>query len=80
MSGTASAFRDRKVLFVVLLVLLAADVAVLVSYRTFYDVRLRALVAEQEALSNRRDDVRRAAAAAAARRKPNLIRSQALSR
>ena len=66
MSGTASAFRDRKVLFVVLLVLLAADVAVLVSYRTFYDVRLRALVAEQEALSNRRDDVRRAAAAAAA--------------
>lgn len=66
MSGAASAFRDRKVLFVVLLVLLAADVAVLVSYRTFYGVRLRALVAEREDLAKRRDEVRRAAAAAAA--------------
>jgi len=65
-NGTASAFRDRKVLFAVLLVLLAVDVAVLVSYRTFYGVRLRALVAEQDALVKRRDEVRRAAAAAAA--------------
>lgn len=75
MSGAASAFRDRKILFVVLLVLLAADVSVLVSYRTFYGVRLRSLLSERDALLARRDEVRRAADAAAVSEK-NLFETQ----
>ncbi|MBK6403979.1 MAG: hypothetical protein IPF66_02475 [Holophagales bacterium] len=59
MSSATTAFRDRRVLFVILLVVLAANVAVLLSYRTFYDERLRALVAEQAGLEKRRDDARR---------------------
>jgi Tfp pilus assembly protein PilO len=58
-SGAASAFSDRKTLFAVLLALLAGNTAVLLSYRTFYDVRLRALVSEQAALESRRDQTRR---------------------
>lgn len=70
MSAALSAFRDRKVLFAVLLSVLAANVAVLVSYRTFYDERLRALVSEEGALEHRRDAARtRAAAAEASERK-----------
>ncbi len=59
MSSAATAFRDRRVLFVVLLVVLAANAAVLLSYRTFYDERLQALVSEQAALRTRRDEARR---------------------
>ncbi|MFN7990094.1 MAG: GspMb/PilO family protein [Thermoanaerobaculia bacterium] len=79
MSGAATAFRDRKVLFAVLLVLLAADVAVLVSYRTFYGVRLRALLSERDALVARRDEVRRAAEAAAASEKKLFETQEALT-
>jgi Tfp pilus assembly protein PilO len=64
-SGAATSFRDRKVLFGILLVLLAANVAVLLSYRVLYDARLDALVAEQSALESRRDLVRRGAEEAA---------------
>ena len=60
MSGAGTAFRDRRVLFVLLLVLLLGNVAVLLSYRTFYDVRLRALVSERESLEKRRDEAREA--------------------
>lgn len=66
MSGAATSFRDRKVLFGILLVLLVANVAVLLSYRTFYDARLEALVAERAALEARRDEVRKGAEEAAA--------------
>lgn len=65
MSGATTAFRDRRVLFAVLLVLLAANLVVLLSYRTFYDVRLQSLVSEQESLEKKRDEVRRAAQEAA---------------
>lgn len=65
MSGVTTSFRDRKVLFGILLVLLAANAAVLLSYRTFYDTRLEGLVAEQAALESRRDVVRRGAEEAA---------------
>ena len=58
MSAAATAFRDRKVLFSVLLAVLAANAVVLLSYRTFYGVRLRALVSEQSALETRRDTAR----------------------
>jgi hypothetical protein len=68
-SGAATAFRDRKVLFAILLALLAADVALLVSYRTFYGVRLRALLSERDALVSRRDAARRSADEAAASEK-----------
>ncbi len=61
MSTATTAFRDRKVLFVLLLVALACNAAVLVSYRTFYDDRLRALVSEKASLEQRRDDSRRRA-------------------
>jgi Tfp pilus assembly protein PilO len=64
-SGAATSFRDRKVLFGALLVLLVANAAVLLSYRTFYDARLEALVAEEAALEARRDLVRRGAEEAA---------------
>ena len=59
MSSATSAFRDRRVLFVILLVAIAGNVAVLLSYRTFYDERLRALVAEKASLEKRRDEARR---------------------
>lgn len=65
MSGAAGSFRDRKVLFGILLVLLLSNVTVLVSYRAFYDARLEALVAEQAALEARRDLVRKGAEEAA---------------
>lgn len=61
MSTATTAFRDRKVLFVVLLLVLAGNTVALVSYRTFYDERLRALVSEKESLERKRDDTRRRA-------------------
>jgi Tfp pilus assembly protein PilO len=61
-----SAFRDRRLLFALLLVVLAANAAVLLSYRTFYDERLRALVVEQADLERRRDEARRKAEETAA--------------
>lgn len=79
MSAAATAFRDRRVLFAVLLVLLGADVAVLVSYRTFYGVRLRALLSERDALVARRDEVRRAAESAAASEKQLFETQEALT-
>lgn len=66
MSGAATAFRERKVLFSVLLLVLAANAVVLVSYRTFYDERLRGLRSEQESLEKARDRARAAAEAATA--------------
>jgi len=60
-----SAFRDRRALFAVLLAVLAANAAVLLSYRTFYDERLQALVNEQAALESARDEARRLADEAA---------------
>lgn len=65
MSLALSAFRDRRALFAVLLAVLTANVAVLLSYRTFYDERLQALVVEQAALETARDEARRHAAEAA---------------
>jgi len=64
--SSLDAFRDRRLLFALLLVVLAADAAVLLSYRTFYDERLRALVEEQAGLERRRDEARRQAEEAAA--------------
>ena len=79
MSGAATAFRDRRVLFVLLLVLLLGNVAVLLSYRTFYDDRLRALEGEQAGLERRRDEARsQAEKAVAAERK--LFETQACLR
>jgi Tfp pilus assembly protein PilO len=66
LSDAATAFRDRTVLFVLLLVLLAGNLVVLLSYRTFYDVRLRSLLAEQASLEAKRDRARVAAREAAA--------------
>jgi type IV pilus assembly protein PilO len=60
-NSAISAFRDRKVLFAILLAVIAGNVALLVSYRTFYDVRLQALVAEEASLEARRDEARRRA-------------------
>jgi Tfp pilus assembly protein PilO len=58
-SSATTAFRDRRVLFVVLLVAIACNAAVLLSYRTFYDDRLRALVSERASLEKKRDESRR---------------------
>ena len=70
MSSATTAFRDRKVLFVLLLVAIAGNVAVLLSYRTFYDERLRVLVSEKASLEKKRDESRlRAENAAASERK-----------
>lgn len=66
MSNATNAFRDRKLLFGVLLVVLAGNIGVLLSYRAFYDVRLQALVSGQAALEARRDEARREAEAAVA--------------
>jgi Tfp pilus assembly protein PilO len=60
-SNATNAFRDRKLLFGVLLVVLAGNIGVLLSYRAFYDVRLQALVSGQAALEARRDEARRQA-------------------
>jgi len=60
-----SAFRDRRVLLAVLLAVLAANAVVLLSYRTFYDERLQALLNEQAALESTRDEARRRADEAA---------------
>lgn len=76
MSSAATGFRDRKILFVLLLVALAANVAALVSYRTFYDDRLQALVSETAGLEKKRDDTRRRAEAAEARER-KLFETQA---
>lgn len=69
MSGATTAFRERKVLFVVFLVVLAVNAVVLVSYRTFYDERLRALLSEQKSLEEARDRARTAADEAVASEK-----------
>ena len=70
MSSATTAFRDRKVLFVLLLAAIACNAAVLLSYRTFYDDRLRELVSEKESLEKRRDESRlRAENAEASERK-----------
>lgn len=61
MSSAASAFRERRTLFAVLLAVLAVNAVVLVSYRTFYDERLRALLSEQASLEQARDQARKAA-------------------
>ena len=61
MSNATNAFRDRKLLFGVLLAALAGNIGVLLSYRAFYDVRLQALVSGQAALEARRDEARRQA-------------------
>lgn len=66
MSDAATAFRERRALFAVLLAVLAVNAVVLVSYRTFYDERLRGLLAEQESLEKARDAARKAADAAVA--------------
>ena len=76
MTSSLTAFRDRRLLFALLLVVLAANAAVLLSYRTFYDDRLRALEGEQAGLERRRDEARsQAERAAAAERK--LFETQA---
>ncbi len=59
MSSATTAFRDRKVLFALLLVAIACNAAVLLSYRTFYDERLDALISEKASLEKRRDESRR---------------------
>lgn len=70
MNAVLTAFRDRKALFAILLVVIAVNAVVLVSYRTFYDERLRSLVTEEAELEQRRDVARtRAAAAVATERK-----------
>ena len=69
MKSSLDAFRDRRLLFVLLLAVLAANAAVLLSYRTFYDERLRALVEEQAGLERRRDEARRKADEAGAAEK-----------
>lgn len=69
MIGTSTAFRERRVLFAVLLLVLAANAVVLVSYRTFYDERLRALLSEQDSLEQARDRARTAADEAVASEK-----------
>lgn len=76
MSGATTAFRERKVLFAVLFVVLAVNAVVLVSYRTFYDERLRALLAEQDSLEQARDRARKAADDAVASEK-RLFQTQA---
>jgi Tfp pilus assembly protein PilO len=57
-STATTAFRDRRVLFVLLLAAIACNAAVLLSYRTFYDERLGALLSEKASLEKRRDDSR----------------------
>lgn len=79
MSSATTAFRDRKVLFVVLLLALAGNTVALVSYRTFYDERLRALVSEKESLEKKRDDTRRRAEKAEAQERKLFETQEALT-
>ncbi len=79
MSSATTAFRDRKVLFVVLLLALAGNAIALVSYRTFYDERLRALVSEKESLEKKRDDTRRRAEKAEAQERKLFETQEALT-
>lgn len=53
-----SLWRSRAALFIALGVLLLANVAVLVVYRVFYDVRLAALEETRQSLAQRRDQAR----------------------
>ncbi len=55
-----SLWRSRAALFIALGVLLLANVAVLVVYRVFYDVRLAALEETRHSLAERRDQARAA--------------------
>jgi Tfp pilus assembly protein PilO len=65
-SSAATAFRDRRIVFVLLFVVIVCNAAVLLSYRTFYDERLQALVSESSSLEKRRDEARRRTEAAEA--------------
>jgi Tfp pilus assembly protein PilO len=58
----ASAWRTRAPLIAGLAFVLAAGIAVLVTYHGFYDVRVRALEATRAELAGRRDEVAAAAA------------------
>lgn len=80
MSGVAGSFRDRRALFGVLVVLLVANVAVLLSYRTFYDARLEALLAEEAVLGARRDEARSGAERTAARERSLFETQETLTR
>lgn len=53
-----SLWRSRAALFIALGVLLLANVAVLVVYRVFYDVRLASLEETRQSLAQRRDQAR----------------------
>jgi hypothetical protein len=53
-----SLWRSRAALFIALGVLLLANVAVLVVYRVFYDVRLAGLEETRQSLAQRRDQAR----------------------
>lgn len=53
-----SLWRSRAALFIALGVLFLANVAVLVVYRVFYDVRLAALEETRQSLAQRRDQAR----------------------
>lgn len=55
-----SLWRSRAALFIALGVLLIANVAVLIVYRVFYDVRLAALEESRHSLAGRRDQARSA--------------------
>lgn len=79
MSSASTGFRDRRVLFVLLLVALAGNVAVLLSYRTFYDDRLQALLSEKATLEKRRDDTRRRAENAEAQERRLFETQEALT-
>lgn len=79
MSSASTGFRDRRVLFVVLLVALAGNAAVLLSYRTFYDDRLQALLSEKATLEKRRDDTLRRAESAEAQERRLFETQEALT-
>lgn len=57
-SLSRSLWRSRATLFIALGVLLVANVAVLVVYRVFYDVRLASLEEARQSLVQRRDQAR----------------------
>ena len=57
-----SPWRNRAVLFLVIGLLLAANFAVLVTYRIFYDARFHALSETRDDLTKRRDEASAAAA------------------
>jgi Tfp pilus assembly protein PilO len=78
-SGASNAFRDRKVLFAVLLLVVAANAGVLLSYRTFYDERLQSLLSEQAELEKSRDEARAKTEAAAASERALFEKQEALT-